>query len=473
MTHYLYGAAVQGIQQYIFRVNDLKSIVQASNEVKFICTGLFESLLKKHNLKLEDEERAVINAAGNIKYIFDSREICEQVVREFPKMVQEYDPGITVSQAVVKYDGELDFLGCGNMLEDRLRTQRNKPVESVTLGLMGIRRSQGTNLPCFLQVKESAKDAEGSFDLNCDAFGLQSDGSPWVSVLNTSEMNDQNSWIAVIHADGNGLGQIVQEKLSQGRKAFLDFSRKLDRDTKSASRRAFEQIQEQTGEDWSKGVPIRPIVLGGDDFSVICRADLAIRYINYFLEAFEQNSGLTACAGIAFVKESFPFYYAYELAESLCSQAKKEARTKDEPAKSSLMYHKVQDSFVTDYKDIIQRELTPNEQLSFKFGPYYLREPKPERWTIEKLLNVVDEVVKNDKEGNAVKSRLRHWMTLLHENPQLAEQELGRIKQIYPGNLIINSLTKPNEHGEVPVYDVLTLHTLNTQTTKIKNENEQ
>ena len=39
---------------------------------------------------------------------------------------------------------------------------------------------------------------------------------------------------------------------------------------------------------------------------------------------------------------------------------------------SCLAFHKVQDSFIVDYKDIILRELTPNKNYTFQFGPYYV-----------------------------------------------------------------------------------------------------
>ena len=82
---------------------------------------------------------------------------------------------------------------------------------------------------------------------------------------------------------------------------------------------------------------------------------------------------LTACAGIAYVKSSFPFYYGYSLAESLCSYAKTDAKSElneGELPASCIMFHKVQDSFVDTYKEIVQRELKPQENITFSFGPY-------------------------------------------------------------------------------------------------------
>lgn len=51
-------------------------------------------------------------------------------------------PGITVSQAVVTYGDEeptKTFEKAVELLEERLRIQRNRPMRSTTLGLMGIK----------------------------------------------------------------------------------------------------------------------------------------------------------------------------------------------------------------------------------------------------------------------------------------------------------------------------------------------
>lgn len=484
MKHYLYGAAVQGIQQFIFKTNELKDIIEASDMVKAICTTKFEELLKDKELQLDDKDNAVISAAGNIKYIFKDKEACEYVVRNFPRKVLEYAPGITISQAVVAYeDGKGSWIDIINELESRLHTQRNKPMASLTLGLMGINRQKGTNLPNLKTVISSAvktSDENTGKSRNSglceDAFGMKADGTPWRSTFNTDHMNEKNDWIAVIHADGNGLGRVVQS-IGGNREEFKRFSQQLDKDTKAAAQQAFAKILEDyKSEDWQE-VPIRPIVLGGDDFSVICRADLAVSYVKHFIHEFEELSkknvsgGLTACAGIAFIKSSFPFYYAYELAESLCSAAKKDTKERygENAAPSCVMFHKVQDSFVTSYSDIELRELHPNENVSYKFGPYY-QNAQSGRWTINTLLQKVQTLDDSGKEGNAIKSRLRNWMTLLHDNPEMAKQDLDRIKAICKDEKLlqlINEVTTPVE-GKIPVYDILALHTLKNQVTKNK-----
>lgn len=168
MSKYLYGAAVQGIQDFIFKTNKLQEIVGASELVEQVCTSKFAEILGKKQEDLAMDSNAIVNAAGNIKYIFDDYGSCQEVVRLFPKQIVEHAPGITISQAVVKY-GEVsledneenggipeakDFENAVMKLEEKLRSQRNKPMRSPTIGLMGIERSRQTGMPAIVTDKK-------------------------------------------------------------------------------------------------------------------------------------------------------------------------------------------------------------------------------------------------------------------------------------------------------------------------------
>jgi len=527
---------VQGIQGFIFQTNKLREIVGASELVEEICTSKFAKLLGKNGYypdlkkQLEEDENCILHAAGNIKYIFGEEADCAKVVREFPKSIYEFAPGVTVSQAVIKMEGKFEkFENAVNELEKRLRTQRNKPMRSATLGLMGIERSKQTGLPVVYaedenthldastfaklqyvwETKDGKRIAKRHTTRNLCQKAFYEDVKDDQIAYDVEEITQNNDWIAIIHADGNGLGQVVQ-KIGKDQKLFKRFSKKLDEATTLSACEAFEAVKNQFNNSKKKPdfIPIRPIVLGGDDLTIICRADLALDFATTFISQFEKNTRemlkddngglllkdvfenetdkrLTACAGIAYIKSSFPFYYGYNLAETLCSLAKKDAKDKQEIKegkelpKSCLMFHKVQDSFTEDWDAIAKRELTPQENISFQFGPYYIKDKKEEcRWTVEDLKKDVHKL--EDKEGNAVKSHLRQWMSLLHDNPEMAHQKLLRLKSMTSMRTYVEDVTKgvkkmvkKNEKDvEVtfyPVYDILAIHTINNQKTK---ENE-
>ena len=119
--YYLYAAAVQGIQDFIFKTNKLKHIVGASELVEQICTSAF--------VEFEDKEgESVVRAAGNIKYIFKDPEACRKAFREFPKKVMTMVPGITVSQAIAVFEENTRFGDAVDKVERMLKVDRKSVV---------------------------------------------------------------------------------------------------------------------------------------------------------------------------------------------------------------------------------------------------------------------------------------------------------------------------------------------------------
>ena len=488
MTKYLYGASVQGIQQFIFQTNELKDIVGASELVESICTELFRKVVGER----WKEANQVISAAGNVKYIFEDRAECEEVVRNFPREVMTNAPGVTISQAVVELGN--DFVKSVNELEGKLRSQRNKPCKSITVGRLGLNRSPQTGLPITELDEKKEKEYDAStyakrkhnkvIKLCQKSFGEKVDLKSSSIPFDVEKMTGKNDWIAIIHADGNGLGQIVQ-KIGHNIEDFRQFSKELNNATIAAANDAFRKVSPEHG--WEQTIPIRPIVLGGDDMTVIIRGELAIEYVIEFMKKFEQYSSegnlrpilekagmkrLTACAGVAFIKSSYPFYYGYALAEQLCKYAKK---TEPHTSTSSLMFHKVQDSFINNYEDIVQRELKTSEGSSFCFGPYYLNEGEQPNgyYTIEKLYSLCQKLGEDKNEG--IKTGIRQWLTLMHEDEAKAIQRLKRLKTLNEDKdavSIIEALTNSRKGNEkvqaYPAYDVLTYHTILNQQTKEK-----
>lgn len=397
-----------------------------------------------------------------------------------------------------------DFKKASDELEAKLKAQRNLNPRSSTLGLVGVERCRRTGLPAIINTDSSKRSAGDFLDeasyakemaFNQKSLCIKSFGLDTLTYSqipkHVSEMQWYNSWVAVIHADGNGLGQVVR-KVGSDRDVFRKFSIDLDKATEKSANEAYESVKnmfnakEKEKEKEKELIPIRPIVLGGDDLTVICRADLAIPYVTQFLKSFEQNTkgivkrgvfadepyqtGLTACAGVAFIKSSYPFHYGYNLAESLCSAAKKDAkdteaiRNGNALPKSCLCFHRVQGSFTDDYDTIIKRELTPNAHLRFDFGPYYVNE-KTGRWTISHLQDAVENLSK-DKSGS-VRTHIRRWISEMYNNPEKAEQMLKRAINVTGKKEIITELTNGVQRGNgsdsivvCPAYDVLSLYSI-------------
>lgn len=369
---------------------------------------------------------------------------------------------------------------------------------------MGIRRSRTTGLPAINGTDYDAATLQKCSEMTDAHLSLLYDqfGTGWrfdsYSCKNIERLTGGNDYVAIIHIDGNGLGQIVAAIGGDAQK-FKEFSEKLDNATKTAAKQAFYDTKSKTEKPWNL---LRPIVLSGDDHTVVCRGNIAVEYVMNFLQAFEEATKslkdivdkaypgadhLTACAGIAFIKSSYPFYYGYDLAEALCERSKKDAKRdcyKDSKmnhgiAPSCLMFHKVQDSYVTSYDDIVRRELTPAERKSWEAGPYYLRaeDVEGERCSIKDLLGNVgklDGKGDDEKEANAIKSSLRKWLTAMHDDPEMAKQLVNRMKTIrndiaFIEQMTQSSVTKNRDDEKVDrfkAYDVLSLHSIKALNTK-------
>ncbi len=85
-------------------------------------------------------------------------------------------------------------------------------------------------------------------------------------------------------------------------------------------------------------LPIRPVILGGDDVTFVCDGKLGIYFAEIFIKKFEEakiaDKNLTACAGVAIIKTKYPFYRGYWLAERLCANAK--SKRKEEGSAASF-----------------------------------------------------------------------------------------------------------------------------------------
>ena len=532
MGKFLYGASVQGIQGFIFQTNKLKEIAGASELVEQICSRLFADALGKENF--DNDPNAILTAAGNIKYIFDDGETARKLVKNFPRKVMEFAPGITISQGIVPLNGQELSYEHIEKLEAILRAQRNRVNRAGETGLLAAIRSRSTGLPA-VSVKKRKNEKE-YYDLSAlrkietimpdkdsktEKYGRLTESffgkdSTFELPLDLEEMvrtkGSNYGWLAVIHADGNNMGLLLQKLAAEmvekegkyNARAFRDFSRAIDAATKSAAQKAYACFENQIGiekKEYEKTfqeekngfpykTPFRPIVLGGDDITIICRADLALKFTELFLKYFEQETqanfssinysslknGITACAGITFVKYSFPFHYAYDLAESLCSEAKKTAKDiNPERTPSCLVFHKVQDSFVTDYNDIKQRELrVPGTGTNLNHGPYFLLEETSNGYkSISKLMEECS--ILGEEKGNPVKSHLRQWLTDIYTSEELARQKSKRMlnSPTLAGKLKKLGLTSPDsfyvqrqypgssESRKVtPVFDWLSIHSI-------------
>ncbi len=462
---YLYGASVQGIQDFIFKTNKLQEIVGASEIVKSI------NLLKDKDNKNSSEitflekfnpSKILLNAAGNIKVIFNSEDECKKAVLDYPKIVMQNAYGITISQAVIKLQGDYPSDADFKKLDENLKIQRNKPSIPLDMHINILELNPKTAKP-IVEYKEDEKLDEASKQkrvVYSQWFKEKRDENPdFKELKELKSLSNGKNKLAVIHVDGNGLGNLVPQLKDN----LSTFSKKLDEATKEAFKSAK-----------TEKMKIREVILGGDDLTVICDANEALEFTKNYLQNFEKNTSeieelkgltdkLTACAGIAYSNEKYPFHYAVSLAETLCSYAKNASNREA----SCMMFHNIQSANFQSWDKFVKDELTIiNDKQSIRcdYGPYYLnKEDEPK---IEDLQNTISAYA---CDGSPI-SRLRNWLSELHKSDQYAKNLLARINEMakqskdWDSCIMDKNLEKldrelSNEKlivdGKTPIYDVL------------------
>ena len=170
--------------------------------------------------------------------------------------------------------------------------------------------------------------------------------------------------IALLHADGNDFGRIFRSWL-QATSAKDGKDRKDPEKMIAARRRLSELVGDCTREAFARALsiavhedmarmgavprryamPVRPLVLGGDDLTVVVKASLAFLFADAYAKAFEQatarrlavlcqESGVKASAdfgteplsvgiGLVVMQPGYPFSRAFGMAEQLTESAKR------------------------------------------------------------------------------------------------------------------------------------------------------
>ncbi len=412
MTTYAYLFEAKSIQSYILATNRLKEIVGASELVESL-TGSFDTqdALLDHALKAIDGEGKIqfSRKGGATFYAFsDDAGLMDKLATLWPLLVRQYAPDLEFADA---HDYAETLYDAFDKTHKLLLQNRNRQTARLPqAGPFAIRnRRTGEPAVGYRPSQKAAQDepvdAATYRKLNKKffqshqlpkRFAEDSGKDDWPTLLTPEKGQEGKSFpfigesrtIALIHADGNGLGQALLNLKKHANKnqadyltLFAGFSKAVTKATQQAAQNATEKVLLQTDDQGHRKLyPARPIVLGGDDLTIIVRADLALEFTRHFLEAFAKYSReelealhekfpfvpeqLTACAGIAYAKSSQPFYLLHGLAEGLCKRAKKHAKDWAKNQKpgvhipSTLSFHRITTAMVDEYEDILDWELT-------------------------------------------------------------------------------------------------------------------
>jgi hypothetical protein len=371
------------IQQYVFGGNKLKNNIGASYLIKdvydlqlrSVVRSLYPGIIDLYYtawrtapdvIKIIEPDTAFeigYIGGGNALLFFKQEDDAKRFIKEWTKGLLINAPGIIPAIACDKFDLN-DFRESKDKLFRCLRKNKAEHVPQTVMQRHGITAecpqtgysmeiwNENTIKPQYVSsvanakieaAKEANKDIEDKFS------GELQDQYCFTDQLDKlGQSRGKDSHLAIVHIDGNGMGERFKniEKLQDLRrlsasveKATEDSVRLLIRTIVQRSSEIKKALgRQETGfeRDNDNGreiLPIRPIIIGGDDITFVSDGRLGIYFAKLFIDAFEKQAvsdwqPLSACAGIAITKTKYPFYRGYALSEKLCKNAKKVRKDK-------------------------------------------------------------------------------------------------------------------------------------------------
>jgi hypothetical protein len=439
------------IQPYIFGSNRLQENIGASWLVKQ-ATGPWAlqlvSALKSNvkdaqqnqlddRLRIEDgnlEAEVIYAGGGNVLILFADESKARDFIRRLSRKALCEAPGLQLLFAKQSVDWDArpaQLFDCVMRAFKDLEAQKAQRAPSAPLLGLGVTAAcRSTGLPASVmrgyageapqpisaEIKAKLDAAEKAHKELTDQFrGVI--GGDYHFPKDFDDMGreeGEQSFIAVIHADGNGFGQAMIEigrHNKHDNRAYIEAVRRRSQAVGRASMQALGQtldllwrciIRDSDEKEQPRLVrtatlddrgnkreevvaritlkrdssgrwffPFRPLVYGGDDVTFVCDGRLGVSLAVEYLTQFEAHATRelgewsSASAGVAIVKAHYPFARAYGLADDLCRSAKRfraqeQERTRQEQG-SYLDWHFAVGGLVAELGDIRQREYQTKE----------------------------------------------------------------------------------------------------------------
>lgn len=388
----------KSIQDYLFQSGRLRDVIGASELVDSLTGGLLDEALRVLGL-VEGRDIDFSRRAGGAFYVFsrDAR-VLDRLTALWTLLVQQYAPGMSYD---IGRGGPADTaLTAFDQARSAIRADTARQRPRIPLAAPIAQRSRrtglaaewidpdGVPLDAATQCKRRLADlSQAGFIARFSPPEAQLDWRDWPRNLEPGEDGafpflGDNRTLALIHADGNGLGQLLMQARAAGKDQpdrFIEIFKTLSNIIESSTQRAAQRATRTVllpAREGNGPLPARPILLGGDDLTILVRGDLGLPFLSAFASEFEAESRqalpkldqlglkgrperLTIGAGLVWMRSSQPFYLASHLAETLMVAAKRKAKalSRRDPA-SAVAFHRVTAALVDDYDEIVKRERT-------------------------------------------------------------------------------------------------------------------
>lgn len=462
---------VQSIQKYIFANNKLKANVGAS----YIVDRLFENVLCDEVIKnigvatdttswlsrgesltaLPTPVYVAYIGGGNALVLIDEAHeaLVADIIKQFTTRVLTKYPSLKVgaTSGTITLDKD-KFSNDLGVLYSQLKTNQytlHPIVTPANTGLTTICDYSGDVADTTEQLGEkrlvstSFSAKFNAFDaankrLSLDLFGTED--TDWVFPSELEDLGQNQSTdnsktgindIAIVHIDGNNMGAHFRACKTLEERSAL--SKRVHEKTLASFKATVEWIIDHYDvldaelELKSNMMPIRPIIVGGDDITFICNARIAVQTSQFLMQQLLSDAdgmSIASCAGIAVIPTSYPFFRGYEMAEQLCDSAKSKMRAYNES-------HTISESCWMDFA-FLHGETAPtleqffaNEYSSLTgnmhFGPYrvYGRTESVASGDIEGLPQVLDCTAQFNAGKVMAHNKVKELRSVLQDNEHM------------------------------------------------------
>ncbi len=475
---------VGGIQKYILSTGKLKEMIGGSELIESLSAKYLDDFAKSKQLTVLKEIRKPVDNeilplqrnAGAMHLLFPSEAKGREFLQKFGLKLLADFPGLPIFGALE----ECEFTSSGIReakfkLSNKITDQRNKYPTSTGMQLLPIcaeapldgepaigKVSYGKNSSSeIISLSSNTKRIKKLLEDSRDRLrGIEPDEGVGPNLKWSDDLEEiacGSEKVAFIHIDGNDLGKRFRQELenisdqekaedktgqqapSEDRyqnainviKTMSALSNTVKETTTAAFKKGLSECLKHTKLTDSEGqklVPARPLVLGGDDVTVVIRADLALYFIDAFVKEFERYSNqelgkkdpkdkLTVGVGMVVCPTGYPFLKAFDLSEELVKNSKELTAHMDNRP-SSMDYIVITNDTENDLDSIRSHLFTAEDDSKLTAKPMLLSGNNLAQF-VEKGISVLEKLPR---------STLRNSLSVCRKGVKAAFQNYTKLK---------------------------------------------
>ncbi len=376
---------IRGIQNFIFNTNKLKENVGGSFLIESILED-FKVILKR---KLEKVGENYINfsdvidinqidieilpiyiAGGNALILYKNKELEKEVTQTFSQYILEKTGNelaiMVATQDILFKELSKDI----EKLNRRMHKNKAQFIQYKPQGGIGITRLENQtelpaqfhseqkylSFPTYIKRKYEEKSKNYYENRLIENNNYLKGNKNWEFPRNLDKLGFHKGehHIALVHLDGNSMGELVKNLIknesdyARGLYIYRKFSTELEFIILNAMRRTIADLiynindlekeeiikQEKNKKNYKSLLPIRPIILSGDDITFISHGLLGVGLAENFIKNLNKErqeekykidllkNNISISGGVLVTNYKFPFARSYPLLEELTKSAK-------------------------------------------------------------------------------------------------------------------------------------------------------